>query len=76
MKSLEVCLNIFTKRLKEYMHEKGIPSILALSKIVGLSERTLNGWMRNVRTPHLAGLLIISQKLNISLDYLVGLIED
>jgi len=70
MKNLEKCRDVFVERLKEQIGSK---SILAFSKFVDIPERTLNAWIRKETTPSMEYLILLAQKFNCSIDYLVGL---
>jgi len=70
MITLEKSREVFADRLTDYLNGR---SILATSKILGVKERTLNGWIRKEAVPSLEGLLYLAQKMNVSIDYLVGL---
>ena len=63
-------LDIFCERLKEHMKDK---SILAYSKIIGIPERTINGWLRKKSTPSMEYIVLLAKKLNCTSDYLLGL---
>ena len=69
MITLEKSRAIIANRLTDYLGEK---SILAGSKIIGVPERTLNGWIRQETVPSLEYLLLLAEKMNCSIDYLVG----
>jgi len=69
-KDLETCKTIFAERLKENLDGK---SISALSRALGIPERTLNSWTRKETTPRMEYLILLAQELGCSIDYLVGL---
>ena len=60
----------FALLLKSLMEGK---SILAFSKIVGIKERTINGWINKKRTPGIEYLMHLAKHFECSIDYLVGL---
>jgi transcriptional regulator with XRE-family HTH domain len=70
MKDFETCRKILAERLCEHLEGK---SILAFSKDVGICARRLNSWIREDAVPSMEYLIILAQKLNCSIDYLVGL---
>jgi len=70
MVTLEMSKDFFAERLAEFLDGK---SILAGSKVLGVPERTLNAWMRKETVPSLEHLLHLAQRMNCSIDFLVGL---
>ena len=70
MKNFEFHREIFIDRLKEFIDER---SVLAISELVGIPERTIHGWLRKETTPSMEYLIILAQKMKCSIDYLVGL---
>ena len=70
MITIEMSTTAFAERLTGFLDGK---SILAGSKILGIPGRTLNAWIRKTNVPGLEHLLYLAQKMNCSIDYLVGL---
>ena len=70
MITLEVSREVFADRLIDFLAGK---SVLAGSKILEVPQTTLNAWIRKTHVPGLEHLLHLSQKMNCSIDYLVGL---
>lgn len=60
----------FADRLKKLIDGKNIKDFC---KDIDVSERTLNNWINKKRIPYKAYLILLSQKLNVSVDYLTGL---
>ena len=61
---------VFANRIRDFLDGK---SILAGSKILDVPQRTLNAWVLKESVPSLEHLLALAQKMNCSIDYLVGL---
>jgi len=70
MKDFEKYRKVFIERLEEYLNGK---SILSVSKELGIPEPTLRAWIKKVTTPSMEYLILLAQKMNCSIDYLVGL---
>jgi len=70
MVTLTTSREIFANRIKDFLNGK---SILAGSKILEVPQRTLNAWVLKETVPSLEHLLALAQKMNCSIDYLVGL---
>jgi len=73
MKTFDVYHKLFIERLKDCIGEK---SILAFAEDKGIHPRMLSHWVKGEQVPGMENLIILAQKLNISLDYLVGLTND
>lgn len=61
---------IFQIRLKEAREAKGL-SQQKLADELGEAQSTVGGW-ESGRTPRYAALIMLAQKLDVSLDYLTG----
>ena len=70
MITLEQGREIFIERLLDFIDGK---SVAAGSKILGIPERTLHAWIRKENVQGFEHLLHLSQKMNCSVDYLMGL---
>lgn len=60
----------FSENLKSIRKEKGI-SQEGLAEIIGVSRQAVSKWEQGSGYPEMEKLLILSKKLNISLDYLM-----
>lgn len=60
----------FSENLKSIRKEKGI-SQEDLAEIIGVSRQAVSKWEQGLGYPEMEKLLILSKKLNISLDYLM-----
>ena len=68
-------MNEFQERLQELLVEKDL-SRLQLSKKIGISFETLNGYFNKNFYPELTIAIKISNYFKCSLDYLMGLSQD
>ncbi len=66
--------NKFKTRLKELRQEKGVNQIV-LAKELGVSKAVISFWENGLREPTLSNLIAIANFFEISLDYLVGLVD-
>ena len=67
-------MNEFQERLQELLIEKGL-SRLQLSKIIGISFETINGYFNRDFYPELSIAIKLANYFQCSLDYLMGLSE-
>lgn len=65
---------IFAKRLKYLMGEKGV-NINTFSKEIGIPDSTISDWLLNKRTPKIDNLPKIAIYFGVSTDYLLGLVD-
>ena len=73
--SKQVILNCtFADRLKELRAEKGVGQI-ELAKAVKVSKGIISLWENELREPKLSNLIALSKYFEVSLDYLVGLVD-
>ena len=63
-------LKEFAKRLEKAMSDKGY-SAYKLSKLTGVSQSTIGRWLKGESEPQLGQLSLISDKLDVSKDYLL-----
>jgi len=63
----------FAESLAEFMNGK---SMLHFSKDVGIPQRTINTWILKKSLPRIEYLVLLSEKFNCSVDYLLGLKND
>lgn len=68
-------MNEFQDRLHDLLLENNL-SRLQLSKLIGISFETLNGYFNKNFYPELSVAIKITKHFNCSLDYLMGLSED
>ena len=66
--------NIFGKRLKELRIEMGLGQV-ALANKLNVSKGIISLWENGLREPTMSSLISIAKLFNVSLDYLVGLVE-
>lgn len=66
---------VFSKRLKIAMDERGM-DVSKLSNLMLCSWGTIQGYLNGVALPNVATLRHISELLNFSTDYLLGLEEE
>lgn len=75
MRVLEYIMNEFQKRLHGLLNENGL-SRLELSKRIGISFETLNGYFNKNFYPEISVAKKIVKYFGCSLDYLMGIDED
>ena len=63
---------IFAKRLKELREEKGL-SMLALSKMIGISDSSIGRWEHAEGDIRGEQLVVLAKFFHVSTDYLLGL---
>ena len=63
-------LQAFTDRFRELVDLQG--GVSKISELTGISRPTINFWYNGQRTPDAENLIIISEKLNVSIDWLLG----
>jgi transcriptional regulator with XRE-family HTH domain len=63
-------MRIFAKRLREALAKNKI-SQNAFAKMIGFSQQTINCWCMGKREPDFDTLILISDKLKVSLDFLL-----
>ncbi len=66
--------NAFEDRLKELRAEKGVGQI-ELAKAINVSNGIISLWENGLREPKLSNLIAIAKYFEVSLDYLVGLVD-
>ena len=64
----------FSKRLKEYMQEKGLSQV-ALAEKTGISHTNISDFLADIHLPSYENFLRLLYEFNCSADYLVGLDE-
>lgn len=62
---------MFGERLKKILESKNI-SQMQFAKELGLTPPAINRWCNNVTQPDYDTLVTIAEKLNVSIDYLLG----
>lgn len=67
-------MNKFKERLNEILNENGISQV-ALAKKIEMSQGVVNNYCTGKREPTLDVLMRICEVLEISADYLLGLID-
>ena len=65
----------FSKRLKELRAEKGL-SLKEVEKLTGISDTSISRWEMGKSEPGCEQLIILAKFFHISVDYLLGLVED
>lgn len=65
-------MKIFGERLKDLREEKGL-SILALGKLIGVSDASICRWENNTSDVKAEQIVIVAKFFNVSADYLLGL---
>lgn len=63
-------LRDFTERFRKLVDDEG--GVSAVSEITEISRPTINFWYNGQRTPDAENLIILSQKLNVSIDWMLG----
>lgn len=66
--------NIFCERLKELRIEKNMGQV-ELAKALNVSKGIISLWENGLREPKLSNLISIAQIFEVSIDYLVGLVD-
>ena len=64
-------LPVFKERFNKLA--EGYKNYTAFADAIGLSRQSVNFWLNGDRTPDAESLKMISQKLNVSVDWLLGL---
>ena len=64
-------MNIFQERLQDLLEEHNL-NRLQLSKIIGISSTTINGYFNNNYYPHINIAIKMAKYFDCSLDYLFG----
>ena len=64
----------FGEILKELRLDKGIGQI-ELAKALNLSKGIISLWENNLREPKLSNLILLARFFDVSIDYLVGIID-
>jgi len=72
---LEVLKMEFSERLKKLRKDAGLTQVDVASKL-GISQQAYASWERGVKKPTQDNLVKIAQVLNVSVDYLVGNLEE
>lgn len=72
---LEVLKMEFSERLKKLRKDAGFTQVDVASKL-GISQQAYASWERGVKKPTQDNLVKIAQVLNVSVDYLVGNLEE
>ena len=67
--------NKFPKILKELREEKGL-TLLALSKLVDISDSSLGRWEHGQADIKSEQLIVLADFFNVSTDYLLGRVDD
>lgn len=65
----------FSERLKKLRKDAGLTQVDVASKL-GISQQAYASWERGVKKPTQDNLVKIAQVLNVSVDYLVGNLEE
>ena len=71
MIAIDKILDKFVERLQEIMDVKGW-TIKQLSDFLCIPRRTVNSWMLKNRVPRVDYIYHIADKLEVTIDYLVG----
>ena len=73
--SKQIILNCtFADRLKELRLEKGVGQI-ELAKAIKVSNGIISLWENGLREPKLSNLIALAKYFEVSIDYLVGIID-
>lgn len=65
----------FSERLKNLRKEVGLTQVDVAGKL-GISQQAYASWERGIKRPTQENLVKIAQVLNVSVDYLVGNLEE
>lgn len=68
-------MSVFPNRLRMILEEKRILQ-KELAAHMGLSDRTINSYVQGKSAPSLEGLAEICTYLNVSADFLIGLVDE
>lgn len=71
MKTSHEILNVFIKKVKEFMKERNF-NIKDFAEFINVPRRTVSGWLTNQKMPRIDYLYQIAECMNCSIDYLVG----
>jgi len=66
---------IVGERLKELRQEKGIGQN-KLASDLGLSNASISYWEQGKQEPSASALFVLAQYFNVSVDYILGLVDD
>ena len=64
----------FSDRLKELRADKGVGQI-ELSKAINVSKGIISLWENDLREPKMSNLIELAKYFEVSIDYLVGIID-
>ncbi len=64
----------FSERLKELRADKGVGQI-ELAKAVNVSKGIISLWENDLREPKMSNLIALAKFFEVSIDYLVGIID-
>ena len=64
----------FSERLKELRADKGVGQI-ELSKAIHVSKGIISLWENDLREPKMSNLIELAKYFEVSIDYLVGIID-
>lgn len=65
---------LFPQRLDELMHKHGFKQ-QSLADRVGVVQQTVSKWLKGKALPDLDTLIVLSNVFNVSVDYMLGLID-
>lgn len=64
-------MNGFAKRMKQYMNERDW-TLQQFADLLGVTRQDVHGWVMGVHTPYIHRLEGMAQKMNVSVDWLLG----
>ena len=64
----------FSERLKELRIDKGVGQI-ELAKAINVSKGIISLWENDLREPKMSNLIELAKYFDVSIDYLVGVID-
>ena len=64
----------FSERLKELRADKGVGQI-ELAKAINVSKGIISLWENDLREPKMSNLIELAKYFEVSIDYLVGIID-
>ncbi len=66
--------NKFKNILKKLREERNLGQV-ELAKKIGVSKGIISLWENGLREPNMTSLLLLSNFFNVSIDYLVGIVD-
>ena len=66
---------LISERIRELMHEQDLNQVKLAEKI-GVKQNTISAWLLKKKEPCINSLWLLADYFEVSIDYLVGRIDD